>query len=120
MRFCQDHWDQLRQAVVKHGMGYMISATAEEAAHRTLHGPTDPLILACVMVTTQVVAIEGDSELCPVCVALDHWEESGFPSITDALYHWIEAPVIAVADRMETDGELPLVGAANVSMIRIN
>lgn len=31
MKFCQDHWDELREKIIENGLGHLISKSGEEA-----------------------------------------------------------------------------------------
>lgn len=82
MKFCQPHWDELREAILDHGLGHLIAANGREAASRTkaeLEGKAtvadfDPLIAAHNMIWKRALQTLGlgimVGDLCPVCELL--------------------------------------------------
>lgn len=82
MKFCQSHWDALREAIESRGLGHLIAANGREAAARTaaeLKGTADlsdydPLMAA----HWQIVAVATEycgfalyaGDVCPVCEVL--------------------------------------------------
>ncbi len=89
MKFCQPHWDELKAAVIAHGVGDLISSDGAEAVSRMtdeLKGkaPTleryDPLLTAHGMITNRAMECGGlyllmtqtpdgrnDGHWCPLC-----------------------------------------------------
>jgi hypothetical protein len=105
MKFCQTHWDQLKQAVKAKGLFDLVSTDGKEVMQKVvgeLEGakPTlenfDPLLAANNLIWANAIKCGGlyllgrdekGNEYCPVCEADKH----GFPG-------WIEKAVEGVAE----------------------
>jgi hypothetical protein len=85
MKFCQPHWEKLREAVKARGMDQLVAKGGPEAIRRTVSeiedGPTpanfDPLMRLHWMIAGRVMEqipyiITGD--YCPMCEAGKHCE----------------------------------------------
>lgn len=81
MRFCQSHWNQLRDKVKESGMFHLVSTSGEQAAKRMqkeIAGkPTvpDPLLEAHNMMLKRAIECLGIGvmgDCCPLCEANKH------------------------------------------------
>jgi hypothetical protein len=106
MRFCQQHWDTLREMVISKGMGTLIAKSGEDVAARVqeeLEGTAtnatyDPLMSAYWGITNRALEMGGlylmgrkpgdGEEYCPLCEV----EEQGirFESKPGAALAWME------------------------------
>jgi hypothetical protein len=84
MRFCQPHWDQLRDAVRSRGLYDFVASSGKEAVARMAAQfedasdgkPYDPLMAAHFMIVDRALELGGlylmtqkedGSEYCPLC-----------------------------------------------------
>lgn len=88
MKFCQPHWDQLREAIKARGMFHLVANSGEEAANRLKKQADgqavvpDPLMEAHMMILQRaisfmphIIGINEDAEdkhYCPLCEARKH------------------------------------------------
>lgn len=87
MRFCQDHWNKLKDAVKCQGMWGMVATSGEEACDRTVSqiedgpqpGNFDPLMEIHWMIAGRVIEQNGayllTGDYCPMCEAGKHCDE---------------------------------------------
>lgn len=91
MKFCQDHWDELKDEVKKHGLWHLVPRTGAEAAERARSGGFDPLLASHnVMIQTMMNAFGPEimtlGDKCPVCYVIkececDHGDQCGWLSL---------------------------------------
>ena len=112
MKFCQNHWDVLMQAVKDRGLWDFVAKTGEQAAQnqlRQLQGEDsneiyDPLMACHWMIVNAALAAgglylmmadENGNEYCPVCEAVKHGQQEKF---------WIDGPADAVFEECKRRG----------------
>ena len=108
MKFCQPHWDALREAIELRGLGHLIAANGREAAARTVADLTgdddlanyDPLMDVHWMIASRAMCVFGIAALaagCPVCELLRALPSppDGFRYATNEQY-LIDGPADAV------------------------
>lgn len=71
MKFCQDHWDDLRAKIAERGLEHLVSKGGAEAAQRTREGGFDPLMNAHNAIVVNAMNRSGVGVLfdlgCPLC-----------------------------------------------------
>lgn len=90
LRWCQPHWDALREAIDARGLTPWVSKGGEMAAKRVaaeLGGQGDargfdPLLRAWSMMNTRIVGITGNLFDCPLCQVQHHVDECRDPKCT--------------------------------------
>ena len=107
MRWCQKHWDALRQAIDARGLSHLIAKdgkTAMESMRRELEGVADdsdfdPLMGAWNRVNARIIEIRGLMYMmpdaphngCPLCepdATNPNWAENWIEGVADeALYN---------------------------------
>jgi hypothetical protein len=116
MRFCQPHWDQLRDAIAKRGLAHLVARHGAELVERlerqsedgvVTKDTYDPLMDAHNMIVARVFEraphiLTGD--FCPVCEAitgLARWQAASRERVED---HFINGPANAVLRYCEDQG----------------
>jgi hypothetical protein len=132
MRFCQPHWDALRQGVENRGMMHLVAKSGEEAAANLKaelenEGEVfDPLMGSFWRITTRFVrnaerarpgsgiAYMSDPECCPLCMVqgsydlYDQMSEPRPPEATDA-QGWIDGTLDQALEHAREEGLMPRV-----------
>lgn len=108
MKFCQDHWTNLRKAIDDRGLTHLVAQGAEEAADRTiaeLQGRSnldtwDPLMSAYWNLSSKVLERVGLAALaedfCPMCAVQESYNwyaknnQTPPPAAADA-QRWIDS-----------------------------
>jgi len=85
MKFCQPHWNELRQAIKSHGVWDLVATSGEEAMSQVvdeLKGVEktleryDPLMAAHNMITGRAIQCGGlyllTGDYCPLCELAKH------------------------------------------------
>lgn len=117
MRMCDKHWQALRQAIVKRGMGHLIAGNGREAADRLIadltgHDPDDfePLMAAFYMIAARTVELVGiqpfmrdEESVCPICLVMaTHPANCPRGCTAETIEeNWIEAPADRALDYAE-------------------
>jgi len=76
MRFCTEHWSQLRTALTERGLMVFVSGDGEEAARRLVENEFDPLMMAHNALISNLLGAGGIETMlvvgdgCPLCHAL--------------------------------------------------
>lgn len=105
MKFCQPHWDKLREAIKARGMWHLVAKSGEAAVERMKaelqHGAAasddtwDPLMNCHWMILGRSLELGGlylmgrddaGNDYCPVCEAVKHGQSET---------NWIEGPAEA-------------------------
>lgn len=111
MKFCQHHWDMLRQAIKDRGMESLVPTSGAEAEARMAEvaagnaSAFDPLMACHWMIVNRAVEFGGlylimakpdGGDFCPVCEAMEHTapvDSEGKPwTKADTESHWINGP----------------------------
>lgn len=73
MKFCVDHWVELREAIKRNGLFELVSKTPEQVIERAVSG-YDPMLTAYMNLCTYVLKMAGSaakdlaaSQKCPLC-----------------------------------------------------
>lgn len=123
MKFCADHWSQLRAAVDARGLTPFVAHGGEEAARRLVEGGEgrssfDPLMGAHNAILSNALRTAGldlmqagadSADLCPLCYLLAECrcEHRGTPQCPFAT--WVDR---AADDALARAKQLGLVGAS--------
>lgn len=122
MKFCQPHWNALRDAIERRGLSHLIAKSGEDAAKRAvaeLKGTAtdhtlDPLMAAHWMIVGKVTERVGlalyGGDFCPVCEGIKTNEGVVDPKL-DRVYtpeeeesYWIDGPADAVLQECRDKG----------------
>lgn len=110
MKFCQAHWDKLREAVYAKGMRPLVPRSGAEGAERLVEelsgeatdATYDPLMSCFWMICVRAMDALGSyllsSDYCPVCEVVRAHGEQPCPhgcSGADVEERWIHGPVDA-------------------------
>lgn len=102
MKFCEDHWNKLRNSVTANSLDYLVSSNAKEAA---VNMRRDPLIIANTMVIDRIIEIDGPEaiakDICPICYVIEQTQkeadEQGIVRPVEEIEeYWIDGPVKAI------------------------
>lgn len=114
MKYCQPHWDALRDAIERRGLSHLVAKSGEAAARRAraeIEGTAtdrtfDPLMAAHNMVLAKVTEMGGlylfTGEYCPVCEAMKGHAAHATPEETER--HYTEGPADAVLQYCRENG----------------
>lgn len=102
MKACQPHWDLLRLAIDKHGLGHLVPTNGHDALAaitKQMNGQGkpadfDPLMAAWFAILDNLARAGGAGILmidgCPICYANDaHTEHCEDPNCTFSYNQWI-------------------------------
>ena len=120
MKFCQPHWDTLRDAIKARGLYALVAESGQQAADNIVselaHGPTidnfDPLMSAMWAIVSNL-SVNNPSVLfmddCPLCFAnREHAERCQDPDCLEgATYYdrWIDRAADDQVDAWKARGE---------------
>lgn len=86
MKYCQKHWDQLKDSIKKYGIWSMVSSDAIEALRRQQATTQtkenfDPLMACSIQVYQRALRLLGfymlnEVEICPVCELIEKIPDS--------------------------------------------
>jgi hypothetical protein len=115
MKFCQPHWDRLRNAIKERGIDHLGAKTGEQVIEEMkadLEGqkrPYDPLLDCHWMITCRAMELGGlylmtqkedGSNYCPICEVIAHGGDED---------HWINGPADAALEECRKRGLVPAV-----------
>lgn len=115
MNFCTSHWEKLKEAVTKHELFHLVAKSGEELAGKMKKEidekfvVPDPLMTACMMLTSRALEIGGNYLLlsldengkafCPMCELNKNADmkeaplPKGFTTVSD---FWMDSCVEAI------------------------
>ncbi len=106
LRFCQEHWQALRDAIDERGLGHLVAKDSEEVAKRLRSqaevGRTvdnyEPLVAAHMAIMQNALEVAGaflftggeDEERCPLCfLNAQHEAHCNTPGCTHNFDNWV-------------------------------
>ena len=106
MRFCEQHWRDLKQAIDDRGMVHLVSKDGQTAIETLLEAPNDvksfdPLLIATMEIygtalryggAYLAIAKEDGTRYCPLCELVVHKAEEAKKerNIDNIAKHWID------------------------------
>ena len=116
MKFCQKHWDRLRDVIKAKGMAHLIAKNGQTAAKnivKELEGKLgaddyDPLMACHWLIMERALECGGlyllNDDYCPLCEAIKHTPVDDDTDIAD---EWIDGCTDAVKEHCIKIGALP-------------
>lgn len=121
MKFCSNHWTELKAAISEKGLDDLIAKNGEEAAKRMVseldggvsRSNFDPLMAAHNAIVSNAIESAGlqilAQEGCPLCLLIEHCQCAAKGTPDCAFAKWIG---FAARDAYEEAKRLGLVGAS--------
>ena len=118
MKFCQPHWEKLREAIKARGLWQLVASSGKEVVDRLKKDGFDPLMAAHNMIVGRTLDVAGlgpmtsrpdGSEWCPLCYLQQNCP-CGLPGCAARFEEWIDG---ASNGAREEAVRLGLVGTAS-------